>query len=67
MFRRICVYFRLHRMYEMLTILTDIRGVCLSVCLSRGLHWQQRVQCTPRAVCAVSFGAAFDKCLWPLV
>jgi len=23
---------RLHRMHEMLTILTDVRGVCLSVC-----------------------------------
>jgi len=26
--------FRLHRMHEMLTIVTDVRGVCLSVCLS---------------------------------
>jgi len=25
-------------MHEMLTILTDVRGVCLSVCLSRGLN-----------------------------
>jgi len=27
---------RLHRMHEMLTIVTDVRGVCQSVCLSRG-------------------------------
>jgi len=26
------VYFRLHRMHEMQTIVTDVRGVCLSVC-----------------------------------
>jgi len=25
------------------------------------------VQCTPRAVCVESFGAAFAKCFWPLV
>jgi len=30
--------FRLHRMHEMLTIVTDVRGVCLSVCLSCGLN-----------------------------
>jgi len=28
--------FKLHRMREMQTIVTDVRGVCLSVCLSRG-------------------------------
>jgi len=28
--------FTLHRMYEMQTIVTDARGVCPSVCLSRG-------------------------------
>jgi len=27
-------YFRLHRMHEMLTVLTGVRGVCLFVCLS---------------------------------
>jgi len=61
--------FRLHRMHEMLTILTDVRAVSVSlpVCLSRGLNRQRRVQCTPRAVCAGSFGAAFARCLWPLV
>jgi len=31
-------------MYEMQTIVTDDRGVCLSVCLSRG-STRQRVQC----------------------
>jgi len=40
-------------MHEMLTILTDVRDVCL--------------QCTPPAVCAGLFGAAFVKCFWPLV
>jgi len=48
-------------MHEMLTILTDIRGVCLSVSLS--VTWRRRMQCTPCAVCAGSFGAAFVKCL----
>jgi len=39
--------FRLHRMHEMQTIVTDVRSVCLSVCLSRS--WiQQRVQCVQR-------------------
>jgi len=60
-------FFRLRRMHEMQTILTDVRGVCLSVylsvCLSRGLNRRRRVQCTPRAVCAGSFGAAFVKLL----
>jgi len=28
--------YRLHRMYDMQTIVTDVRGVCLSVCLLRG-------------------------------
>jgi len=37
------------------TIVTDYRGVCLSVCLSCGF--------TVRG----SFGAAFAKSLWPLV
>jgi len=67
--------FRLHRMHEMQTILTDVCSVCLSVCLSR-MHWMtparlycwwRCVQCMPRAVCAGSFGAAFTKCLWSLV
>jgi len=54
-------------MHEMLTILTDVRGVCLSVCLSHGLNRRRRVQCRPRAVCAGSFCAAFAKCFWLLV
>jgi len=43
------------------------QSVSLSVCPSRGLNRQRRAQCTPRAVCAGSFGAAFAKRLWPLV
>jgi len=35
-------------MHEMLTVVTDVRIVCLSVCLSCGLS-RRRVQCTPRA------------------
>jgi len=31
--------FRLHRMHEMHTIVTDVRSVCLSVCLSCGSSW----------------------------
>jgi len=54
-------------MHETLTILTDVRGVCQSVCLSRRLNRRRRMQCTLRAVRARSFGAAFVKCLLPLV
>jgi len=43
-------HFRRHRMHDMLTIHTDVRGVCPSVCLSRGLNRRRRVQCTPRRV-----------------
>jgi len=42
-------------MHKMQTIVTDVRGVCLSVCHAT------------RAVCAGSFVAAFAKLLWPLV
>jgi len=54
--------FRLHRMHEMLTIVTDLRGVCLSACLSV-------TQCghVMYAVCAGSFGTAFAKCPRPVV
>jgi len=45
------------------SILTDVRGVCLS----RGLNRWRRVHCTRRAVCAGSFSAAFAQCLWPFV
>jgi len=36
-------------MHEMLTILTDVRSVCLSVRLSRGFNRRRCVQCMPRA------------------
>jgi len=54
-------------MHAMLTIVTNVCGVCLSVCLLRCLNRRQRVQCTLHTVCTGSFGAAFAKCLWPLV
>jgi len=57
----------LHQMREMHTIVTDVRGVCLSICLSCSLNWQWHVQCTQRAMCVGLFSAAFAKCLWPLV
>jgi len=53
----------LHRMHEILTILTDVHSVCVLICLPRCLNQQS----TPRAVCVGSFGAAFAECLWPLV
>jgi len=54
-------------MRDVLTIVTDVRGVCLSVSLSRSLTRRQCVQCMLHAMCAGSFGEAFAKCLWPLV
>jgi len=49
--------FRLRRMHEMQTIVTNVRAVCLSVRPS-----------VRQSVCHVgSFGAAFAKILWPLV
>jgi len=54
-------------MHEMLTVVIDVRGVFMSVCLSRSLNWRRRMQSTPYAVCVGSFGAAFAKCFWPLV
>jgi len=51
--------FRLHRMHEILTIVTNVCCVCQSVCLSRGLNRRRRMHCTPRAVCAGSYSAAF--------
>jgi len=54
--------FRLHRMHEMQTIVTDVRGVCLSISLSAmWLELSGCVQCVPHAVCTGSFGAAFTK------
>jgi len=41
-------------MHNLQTIVIDVRGVCLSVCLSRGF--------TVRG----SLGAAFVKSFWPL-
>jgi len=66
--------FRLHRMRGMRTIAIDDLGrlsVCPSQCFavktrmngSRSCLWSD----SPRAVRAESFGAAFAKCLWPLV
>jgi len=46
---------RLPQMHEMQTIVTDVCGVCQSVCLAARLH------------CVGSFGAAFAKLLWPVV
>jgi len=49
-------------MHEMQTIVTDVRGVCQSVHLSR-MH-----KMTPAQLhCVGSFGAAFAKVLWLLV
>jgi len=59
------VNFRLHRI--MLTILTDVRGVCLSVCLSVTRLKSAAAARAVYAVCAGSFGATFVKILWPLV
>jgi len=47
-------------MREMQTIVTDVRGVCQSVCLS---VTRRRVQ----PVLAGSFCAAFANLIWPLV
>jgi len=49
--------FRLHRMHEMQTIVTDLRGVRLSVCHAAHLGFTERGL----------FGAAFAQSLWPLV
>jgi len=36
----LCLIFRLHRMHQMQTIVTDVRGVCLSVTkLNSALQW----------------------------
>jgi len=50
-------------MHQMPTIVTDVRCVRLSVCLSITLHNSEAA----RAACAGSFGAAFAKLLRPLV
>jgi len=61
------IIIRLHRMHVMQTIVTKVCGVCLSVCPSHNSNWWRLVQCTPRAVCTGSFGAAVTNCLRPLV
>jgi len=45
---------RKQKIHEMQTIVTDVRGVCLSRGLCQQCVWG-------------SFGAAFAKSLWPLV
>jgi len=62
--RSVLIVFRLNRMHEMQTIVTSVWGICPSVCLSCVLRRWRCVQCT---LCSGSFGAAFVKCLWPLV
>jgi len=47
-------------MHEMQTIVTDVHGVCLSVCLVTAAQ-------LARLHCAGSFGTAFAKLLWRLV
>jgi len=54
------IIFKLHRMHEMQTIVTDVRGVYLSVCPSVSLS-------VTRLTVRGSFSAAFAKSLWPLV
>jgi len=49
-------------MHEMQTIVTDVCGLSLSVCLS-----VTRLNSVVHAVCAGSFDAASAKLLWPLV
>jgi len=50
----------LYRMHEMLTVLTDVRSVCVM-----RLNWRLRMRRTPLAMCMGSFDAAFAKCLCP--
>jgi len=52
--------FRLHRMHEMQTVVTDVHRVCPSVCLSVSLF-------VMRLNCVWCIHAAFAKLLWPLV
>jgi len=62
--------FRLHRMHEILTILTDVCGVSLSVCLSfLSVTWLKSVaaQCTLHAVCAGDFGQPLSNYLGHLL
>jgi len=52
-------------MHEMLTVVTNVRGVCLSVSLSV-TRLKSAMAHAVYAVCTGSFSAAFTKCLWPL-
>jgi len=54
--------FRLHRMHEMQTIVSDARGVCLSVFLSRG---STRLHCARMAEqIKVMFWVNIPGCVW---
>jgi len=66
---KIVVFIRLHRMHEMLTIVTDVRGVCQSVCqfVLRLKSAAARTVYAARRVCAGSFGAAFGFWLYFLL
>jgi len=55
--RALCCIIGLHRMHEMQAIVTDVRGVCLSVCHAAQLGFTVRG----------SFSEAFVKSVWPLV
>jgi len=60
--------FRLHRMHEMLTIVIDVCGVCVSVCLSV-MQLKSVVAYAVHAACCVRgvIWCSLCKCLWPLV
>jgi len=57
--------FRLHQMRGRL--LLAMFAVSVSHECTGFTVWQRCVQCMLCAVCVGSFGAAFAKCLWPLV
>jgi len=59
-------------MHEIQTVVSDVRGVCPSVCLPVCLPRMHRMTPHDEADltvlhCAGTFGAAFAKSLWPLV
>jgi len=60
------VYFRLHRMHEMQTIVTDMRGVCQSICLSV-TRLNSASQCGGHSVqlCQITFASCikFPLCI----
>jgi len=57
--------FRLHRMHEMLCILTDVRGVCLSVCLSVTRLKSAAVRAV-YAICRMRGVIRYSLCQMPL-